>query len=431
MDQQHDVRVQPDSQHDLDELFRVAVGQARPDGPNCTPLRLRNLPPSFFTPPDPAGSKSASHSRESSLDQQSPSPLSPAANPSPPAIAMHTGSRHVAHLRAHSSPATLPSSLSVAPVVSAAGPLMSQPITAHHVRQLSYDVDKLKMPEHWEVATDKATGKRYFIDHKNRTTTWDDPRLRMLQEMQQQHQQMQFLQKQQQRAVVTTSLPDLPDDWEQKRTVDGEMYFVNHSDRTTTWNDPRIPAHLQKQSSLQTSATALTRPPPPPIGALSATLTGLSSLNGSADFKPNLRVQMLLKEREKYRQRSQEILSYTTLSEDSGTGTVTGMDAFLGNSDCHSRQESSDSGLGLGSFSLPRTPDGVLSSDADDRNPVGVATHTSEDLGLDLLNITSMDLGNDNMDSDDLMSALPVLPEDLQDLEAILSNNSNKNSVWL
>lgn len=333
---------------------------------------------------------------------------------------------------------------------------MSQPITANHVRQLSYDVDKLKLPEHWELARDKATGKRYFIDHKNRTTTWDDPRLRMLQELQQQQQQqMQFLQKQQQQqraAAVAAPLMALPEGWEEKLTPEGEMYFVNHSDRTTTWNDPRIPAHLQKQMTLQASATAVTRPPPPPIGALSATLTGMSSLSNSVDFKPHLRVQQLQKEREKYRQRSQEILFGPSFSEDSGTGTVTGMDAFLGNSDCHSRQESSDSGLGLGSFSLPRTPDGVLNSDSDDRNPVGVAAHSSEDLLLDSLNITSMDLGNDNMDSDDLMmSGLPVLPEDvlqLSDLEAILSinsnsgnnnnnsnsnnsNNLNKNSVWL
>lgn len=432
MDQQHDVRVQPDSQHDLDELFRFAVQQVRPDGQ--TPLRSRNLPPSFFTPPDP-GSKSASHSRESSLDQQSGSPLSPAAVPSPPAIAMQTGARHVAHLRAHSSPATLPSSLSVA-----AGPMMAQPITSHHVRQLSYDVDKLKLPENWEMAIDKATGKRYFMDHKNRTTTWDDPRIRILQEQlqqQQQQQQMQFLQKQQQQrnaTPVTTGLSALPEGWEQKHTADGEMYFINHLDRTTTWNDPRIPAHMQKQSSLQTSSTTLPRPPPPPIGPLSTTLTGISSLNGCADFKPNLRVQMLLKERERYRQRSQEILyGVPSLGEDSGTGTVTGMDAFLGNSDCHSRQESSDSGLGLGSFSLPRTPEGALSPDGDDRSSASLTPHTSvsEDLGLDSLNITSMDLGNENMDSDDLMSALPVLTEDLQlsDLEAILSNN--KNSVWL
>jgi hypothetical protein len=310
---------------------------------------------------------------------------------------------------------------------------MSQPITAHHVRQLSYDVDKLKLPDDWEMATDKATGKRYFIDHKNRTTTWDDPRLRILQELQQQqqHQQFQILQKQRAAAVP---LAPLPEGWEQKHTVDGESYFINHLDKTTTWDDPRLPAHLQKQNALP--ASALTRPPPPPIGPLSATLSGISSLNGSA---PNLRVQMLLKEREKYRQRSQEILYGvpSLVSEDLGTSTLTGMDAFLGNSDCHSRQESSDSGLGLGSFSLPRTPDGILNSDSEtDRSVTGVSTHTTsvtEDLGLDSLNITSMDLGNDNMDSDDLMSTLPVLPEDLQlsDLEAILSNNSKTNSVWL
>lgn len=435
MDQKPDLRVQPDSQHDLEELFRVAVGQVRPDGGNSTPLRMRNLPPSFFTPPDP-GSKSASHSRESSLDQQSPSPLSPAAVPSPPAMAMNTGARHVAHLRAHSSPATLPSSLSVA-----AGPMMAQPITSHHVRQLSYDVDKLKLPEHWEMAVDEGTGKRYFMDHKNRTTTWDDPRIRILQEQlqQQQQQQLQFLQKQQQQrntTAATTSLPALPEGWEQKHAPDGEIYFINHLDRTTTWDDPRIPAHMHKRSSMQTSATAVSRPPPPPIGPLSTTLTGISCLNGSADFgKPNLRVQMLLQEKERYRQRSQEILyGVPSLSEESvAPGTVTGMDAFLGNSDCHSRQESSDSGLGLGSFSLPRTPEGVLSSESDDRSSAVMTPHTSvsEDLGLDSLNITSMDLGNENMDSDDLMSTLPVLAEDLQlpDLEDFLRNN--KNSVWL
>lgn len=426
MDQQPDLRVQPDSQHDLEELFRVAV--CRPDGGNSTPLRMRNLPPSFFTPPDP-GSKSTSHSRESSLDQQSPSPLSPAAVPSPPAMAMNTGARHVAHLRAHSSPATLPSSLSVAAV----GPMMAQPITSHHARQLSYDVDKMKMPEGWEMAVDPS-GKRYFMDHKTRTTTWDDPRIRILQEQLQQ-QQLQFLQKQQQQrnvAAVTTSLPALPEGWEQKHTPEGDTYFINHVDRTTTWDDPRIPAHLQKQSSLQTSATAVTRPPPPPIGPLSTTLTGINSLNG--DFGKQHRVQLLQQERERYRQRSQEILfGVPSLSEESvGTGTVTGMDAFLGSVDCHSRQESSDSGLGLGSFSLPRTPEGVLSPESDDRNSALITSHNSmsEDLGLDSLNITSMDLGSENMDSDDLMSTLPVLAEELQitDLEAYLTN---KNQVWL
>lgn len=65
-----------------------------------------------------------------------------------------------------------------------------------------------------------------YLSHKNRTTTWDDPRIRILQELQQQQQQqMQFLQKQQ-RAAVSVPLPALPEGWEQKHTDEGEIYYI-------------------------------------------------------------------------------------------------------------------------------------------------------------------------------------------------------------
>ena len=456
-----EVRIQQDGQDGLDELFRV-VNQSRADGPNSTPFRQRNLPPSFFTPPD--RSRSASHSRDSSLDQSvngshqpqpaaappaavstvtfSPaSPLSPAAaNPSPPAIPL-SATRQVAHLRAHSSPANLPSSLSVA-AAGAGGPLMAQTaINGQHMRQLSYDVDKMKLPPGWEVGTDSNTGKRYFIDHRNKVTTWEDPRIRILQEQLQQQQlqfQLQKQQQQQQRVSVSASLPALPEGWEQKHTENGEMYFVNHVDKTTTWIDPRLPAHVQEQQQQQSMQTSNPiRPPPPATGPLSTTLNGLNSLNRAADLNPNLRVQMLLKEKEKLWQRSQEILyGSSSLREDAATGaTVTGMDPFLGNTECHSRQESTDSGLGLGPFSLPRTPEGILNQDTEERTTgtttVPLATHApaaTDDLGPD--SITGMDMGNESMDSDDLMSTLPQLAEELQmlDLEALLSN---KSSIWL
>lgn len=32
----------------------------------------------------------------------------------------------------------------------------------------------------------------------------------------------------------------LPEGWEQSSTADGEVYFINHQTRTTSWFDPRI-----------------------------------------------------------------------------------------------------------------------------------------------------------------------------------------------
>lgn len=75
------------------------------------------------------------------------------------------GNRSAVHLRAHSSPATLQQTFSVAP----------SPLAAQHVRQLSYDIEKMKLPDGWEMALDKGSGRRYFINHNNKTTTWEDP----------------------------------------------------------------------------------------------------------------------------------------------------------------------------------------------------------------------------------------------------------------
>ncbi|XP_071551035.1 E3 ubiquitin-protein ligase SMURF2 isoform X4 [Panulirus ornatus] len=50
-------------------------------------------------------------------------------------------------------------------------------------------------------------------------------------------------------AVVDTlgnlsSPDDLPEGWEERRTANGRIYYVNHHDRTTTWERPTLPAHM-------------------------------------------------------------------------------------------------------------------------------------------------------------------------------------------
>ncbi|GFY48384.1 hypothetical protein TNIN_211852 [Trichonephila inaurata madagascariensis] len=158
----------------------------------------------------------------------------------------------------------------------------------------------------------------------------------------------------------------------------------------------------------------------------------------------NLRVQSLEMEREQLRLRQQEIIRQElllrqTLGEKltlapSPTGSTpdlppvsTSLDSFLeGGTDFHSRQESADSGLGLGpNYSLPHTPEDFLSN-LDD-----IEDHQSNDLGLDLQ--TNLDLGDDNMDTDDLV---PSLQEDLtadilSDVEALLAANKDSVLTWL
>jgi len=72
-----------------------------------------------------------------------------------------------------------------------------------------------------------------FSSHLTRTTTWEDPRKTAA-----------AANVAAVAAAVESSkanpLGPLPDGWEQARTAEGEIYFINHQTRTTSWFDPRI-----------------------------------------------------------------------------------------------------------------------------------------------------------------------------------------------
>lgn len=42
------------------------------------------------------------------------------------------------------------------------------------------------------------------------------------------------------KSASDAALGPLPDGWEQAATPEGEIYFINHQTRTTSWFDPRI-----------------------------------------------------------------------------------------------------------------------------------------------------------------------------------------------
>lgn len=137
------LRVDQDSDSVLQSLFDTVL---KPDSkrPLQVPLRMRQLPKSFFNPPS-TGSKSpsVSHSRENSADSAFGS--SSATNTAP-----------VSHSRAHSSPATLQQTY-------AAGQ-QNQPTLVHqHAKQRSYDELELgPLPNGWEQAR-TPEGQIYYL----------------------------------------------------------------------------------------------------------------------------------------------------------------------------------------------------------------------------------------------------------------------------
>ncbi|CAD1479204.1 unnamed protein product, partial [Heterotrigona itama] len=391
------VRIDQNSESDLQALFDSVL---KPDSkrPLQVPLRMRNLPDSFFNPPS-TGSKSPSisHSRENSADSAfgtavaavavggaGPTPGGNATGaPATGAAGAATGgsgnttgtgsnaagaaaaavaaaavaSLTVAHPRAHSSPASLQQTYASAQQAPQHAP---QPHARHHhhQKQRSYDVistvdDLGPLPHGWEQAR-TPEGQIYFLNHLTRTTTWEDPRKTAA--AANVAAAAAAVDNGKSTTGATNSLGPLPDGWEQARTPEGEIYFINHQTRTTSWFDPRIPTHLQR---------------PPTSGAMlpqswlqqPTAAGGIQSNQTLQACQQKLRLQSLQMERERLKQRQQEIIRQQELMLRQST-TDAAMDPFLsGINEQHARQESADSGLGLGSaYSLPHTPEDFLAN---------------------------------------------------------------------
>lgn len=144
------LRVDQDSDSVLQSLFDTVL---KPDSkrPLQVPLRMRQLPKSFFNPPS-TGSKSpsVSHSRENSADSAFGSSSA-------------TGASTVSHSRAHSSPASLQQTYAAAGQQNQQQP----PLHHQHAKQRSYDVPHIPddlgpLPPGWEQAR-TPEGQIYYL----------------------------------------------------------------------------------------------------------------------------------------------------------------------------------------------------------------------------------------------------------------------------
>uniref|UniRef100_A0A8D2LS84 E3 ubiquitin-protein ligase n=1 Tax=Varanus komodoensis TaxID=61221 RepID=A0A8D2LS84_VARKO len=83
------------------------------------------------------------------------------------------------------------------------------------------------LPKGWEVRN-AANGRPFFIDHNTKTTTWDDPRLKIPAYMRRKA------------SLDPIDLGPLPPGWEERLHTDGRTFYINHNSKKTQWEDPRL-----------------------------------------------------------------------------------------------------------------------------------------------------------------------------------------------
>ncbi|KAG7217648.1 hypothetical protein INR49_021337 [Caranx melampygus] len=438
------VHVRGDSETDLEALFNAVMNPKSTIVPPSVPMRMRKLPDSFFKPPEPK-----SHSRQASTDAGSGGVLTP----------------H--HVRAHSSPASL--QLGAVSGGSLSG-MASAGASPQHLRQSSYEIpDDVPLPPGWEMAktnsvetmehcscprqqrTDssaKLICKPADLLHKNdpnhidQTTTWQDPRKALLQ--MNQAAPASSVPVQQQNLMNPASGP-LPEGWEQAITSEGEIYYINHKNKTTSWLDPRLDQrYALNQQRITQSA------PVKQGGQLPPQHSGVMGGNNQMRLQQIEKERLRLKQQELLRQRPQELALRNQLptsmdqdgstnpvsspmAQDARTMTANSSDPFLNSGTYHSRDESTDSGLSMSSYSVPRTPDDFLNSvdemDTGDPLPPSMATQPSRFPDyLDAIPGTDVDLGTLEGESmavegEELMPSLQeALSSDiLNDMESVLA----------
>jgi len=420
------IHVREDSASELEALFTISLNR-NAEKPLQVPLRLRNLPESFWKPPT-FGSKSPSvHSRENSLDNslgQGPFSPGPIPSPGPPNIGSH-------HSRANSCPATLGQTLAVAQQHQ--NHALNQ--QNHHLRQHSYDVgggdDLGPLPPGWEKATTPA-GQIYFMNHITKSTQWEDPRKAInnqrLKQLNGTASPRSAVSPLPQNAQGQLQLGELPHGWEQSVTEQGEIYFIHHQTKKTTWFDPRIPIASQQPLKHGQSNEGFNQ-------TLEHEKLIQLKLKQQELSKIQHKRNQMMRQIQRPRSASQENVAMTQAQEmmmrhslSDGTPGHTSIDPFLGQGnpgEAHNRQESADSGLGMGSnFNLGSIPEDM-----------GLENMDTADLDTTLTESTQQQQQQQGMETEELIPTLPELGEELSNdiMQTILNTNKAEpdSLTWL
>uniref|UniRef100_F1KRU4 HECT-type E3 ubiquitin transferase n=1 Tax=Ascaris suum TaxID=6253 RepID=F1KRU4_ASCSU len=84
------------------------------------------------------------------------------------------------------------------------------------------------LPTGWDMQV-APNGRKFFIDHINKTTTWTDPRNGRV-----------SAPATRPAGRSSDELGMLPAGWEERVHTDGRVFFIDHNTRRTQWEDPRF-----------------------------------------------------------------------------------------------------------------------------------------------------------------------------------------------
>ncbi|XP_048024882.1 WW domain-containing transcription regulator protein 1 isoform X1 [Megalobrama amblycephala] len=379
------IHVAKDLDTDLEALFNSVMN------PKPSSWRNKHLPESFFKEPD-----SGSHSRQSSTDSGS-----------------HPPRLQAQHVRSHSSPASLqlPAGALGAP----------NPARHHsHIRHQSFDVaEELPLPPGWEMAY-TPNGQKYFLNHIEKITTWHDPRKNM-----------------------TPSVTQMSLHNQASNNANIQQRSMALSQPNLVLNQQAHQQHLQQQQQQVPVQVQASQP------QNSQPMMNMSSPMSAQQHQQKMRLQRIQMERERIQRRQEELMrqevALRQLPMDSenmapvapaisspamtqGNMPNNSSDPFLNSGPYHSREQSTDSGLGLGCYSIPTTPEDFLNNMEEmdtGENMVPVSMNVPQQSRfpdfLDSMPGTNVDLGT--LEGADLM---PIL----NDVESVL-NKSEPFLTWL
>ncbi|XP_023579787.1 E3 ubiquitin-protein ligase NEDD4 isoform X3 [Octodon degus] len=90
------------------------------------------------------------------------------------------------------------------------------------------EIQQGRLPKGWEVRH-APNGRPFYIDHNTKTTTWEDPRLKIPAQL-----------RGKAPLESASDLGPLPPGWEERTHTDGRVFYINHNIKRTQWEDPRL-----------------------------------------------------------------------------------------------------------------------------------------------------------------------------------------------